>query len=80
VGIFAGHIERDAALMPEAFGATVDDPRMKMFILKPEDQASLDTLRAIYPRGHAQLQKSDQPGKDFVLFLTPASADSLPQP
>lgn len=78
VAIFAGHIERDAALLPEAIPDTAAETRMKMFILKPEDLGNLDTLRQLYPRGRANLHRSDQAGKDFMIFLVPAAGDVLP--
>lgn len=78
VAIFAGHIERDPAILPDALPETVSDPRMKMFIVKPEDSASLETLRRLYPHGRVQFRASEQPMKDFLLFLVPAGAEALP--
>lgn len=76
VAIFAGHIERDPAVLPEQLADTTADPRMKMFLLKPEDTASLDTLRQLYPQGRAELHKSPQDQKDFMIFLAPASIEA----
>lgn len=76
VAIFAGHIERDPAILPEQLADTTADPRMKMFLLKPEDTASLDTLRQLYPQGRADLHKSSQDQKDFMIFLAPASIET----
>jgi hypothetical protein len=78
VAIFAGHIQRDPAILPEQLPDTAADPRMKMFIVKPEDSASLNILRQIYPQGRAQIQRSAQPLKEFVLFLVPSRTDALP--
>ena len=47
------------------------DLRMKLFMLKPEDQASLVELRSLYPNGVESTYHSKYPGKDFILFLTP---------
>jgi hypothetical protein len=54
------------------------DARMKLFIVKPEDTAALQQLRQLYPLGNAELRRSDQPGKDFVLFLVPGQSNLLP--
>lgn len=78
VAIFAGHIQRDPAILPERFGDTLAETRMKMFILKPEDAADLEALRKLYPEGRAELQRSPQPQKDFLLFLVPAMNETLP--
>ena len=78
VGIFAGNIDRDPALLPGSIPDTIPDPRMKMFILKPEDTQTLETLSQIYPEGQAEFRKSEQINKDFVLFLVPAKTGQLP--
>jgi 4-amino-4-deoxy-L-arabinose transferase-like glycosyltransferase len=78
VAIFAGHIRRDPGIMPERLTDTAMDARMKLFIVKPEDTAALQQLRQLYPLGNAELRRSDQPGKDFVLFLVPGQSNLLP--
>lgn len=77
VAIFAGHIQRDPGLLPEQIPQTAADPREKMFIIKPEDQTDLDTLRQVYPNGRAEIHHSPLQGKDFIVFLVPAQQDSL---
>jgi hypothetical protein len=78
IAIFAGHIERDPGILPEHLADTLSEPRMKLFILKPEDSASMDQLRQLYPLGRATLMHSEQPGKDFVLFLVPTQQENFP--
>jgi hypothetical protein len=78
VAIFAGDIDRDPGILPEHLVDTLSEPRIKLFILKPEDSASLGQLRQLYPLGRATLTHSEQPGKDFVLFLVPAQQENFP--
>ena len=78
VAIFAGHIERDPAILPEQIPQTAADPRMKMYLVKPEDITSLDALRNLYPQGRAEFHRSPQAGKDFVTFLVPSNNNVLP--
>ncbi len=70
VGIASGYPTRDMAIFPEDFAMTLDIPGNKLFILNPEDSASLAQLQAIYPAGRYWLRKSAYPGKDFVVFMT----------
>lgn len=72
VAIFAGYIERDPGILPEQIAATLSDPREKLYLLKPEDTASLALLQQDYPNGRAEIHHSPQAGKDFVQFLVPA--------
>lgn len=71
VGINAGFPEKDYALWPEGFTATLYQPGVKLFILKVEDVANLELLYKLYP--HAVLYFYDVPreGKDFYGFFVP---------
>ncbi len=71
VGIRAGVPGRDYALWPEQLSETLDDPRVKMFIFKPEDTIALETLRDLYPSGSMQLYDSPIEGKDFNIYFVP---------
>jgi hypothetical protein len=71
VGIEAGFPAKDYALAPDHLADTLSDARMKLFMLKPEDQASLLKLRSLYPGGVESTYHSKYPGKDFILFLVP---------
>ncbi|MBC8506762.1 MAG: glycosyltransferase family 39 protein [Anaerolineales bacterium] len=71
VGIKAGFPERDYALWPEQLSETLDDPRVKMFLFKPEDTTALETLRDLYPLGSIQLYDSEIEGKNFYIYFVP---------
>lgn len=71
VGINAGYPLKDYALWPEQFSDTVDDRRTKLFVVKPEDSASIELLRGFYPDGSLWLHKSVLEGKDFYLYFAP---------
>lgn len=78
VAIFAGHIDRDPGIMPEQIPATTADPRMKLYLLKPEDTADLMLLQTYYPDGQMEVHHSPQAGKDFVQFIVPARTVPAP--
>jgi len=71
VGINAGYPLKDYALWPEDFEKTLEQPGPKLFILKPEDQAALEKLRALYPAGSLYYYDSHREGKDFLIFFVP---------
>ncbi len=71
VGIRAGFPQRDYALWPDQIPSTLDDPRVKMFLFKPEDTTALETLRDLYPLGSMQLYDSKIEGKDFYIYFVP---------
>lgn len=71
VGINAGYGVTDFALWPEDFQKTLDNPRAKMFLVKPEDTAALAALREIYPRGIVTRYESRVESKDFLIFFVP---------
>jgi hypothetical protein len=75
---WAGIPNRDMALWPESFAATVDMPGPKLFIVKANtedptvnDQQSLDSLKALYPTGQLRLFDSEIAGHDFWMFFVP---------
>jgi len=71
VGIRAGVPLKDYALWPDQLSQTLDDPRVKLFIFKPEDTTALETLRELYPSGSMQLYDSAIESKDFSLYFVP---------
>lgn len=77
VGINAGYPLKDYALWPENFSETLQQTESKMFILKPEDTASLLQLQGIYPQGTYWLFRDpirngfQVEGKDFIIFFVP---------
>ena len=73
VGIRAGFPKRDYALWRENIGDTLSDPRAKLFLVKPEDQETIDLLRDLYPTGVLRLYKSQSEGRDFYMYSVPPS-------
>ncbi len=71
VGINAGFPFKDYALWPENFSETLSETRAKLFVLKPEDQESLETLKTMFPEGVSWLHRVRREGKDFVLLFVP---------
>lgn len=71
VGINAGYPEKDYAIWPDQFNLTVPVTGAKLFIVKADDTADLETLKQLYPTGFATLHTNPYPGKDFYAFLVP---------
>jgi hypothetical protein len=71
VGIQSGDPTRDAVILQDQIAGTLSDPRPKLFLVKPEDQASLTLLRQLYPNGNLQLFDSKVETKDFYMFFVP---------
>jgi hypothetical protein len=72
VGINAGYPRTDYAIWPDHFQDTKADPRAKLFLVKPEDTAGLDSLRQLYPQGVSTTYVSKVQDHDFLLFFVPA--------
>lgn len=79
VGINAGYPLKDYALWPESFQETLSEPGAKLFIVKMEDELSLESLRLLYPKGSYYLQTSEYEGKEFWVFLVPAEPGNQPE-
>jgi hypothetical protein len=73
VGMMSGQITRDVALPIERLPETVSDPRPKLFILHPQDSASVAALQERYPQGNLSTYTSKTPTKDFLIFTVPAT-------
>ncbi len=71
VAIESGNINYEPYVYPDRLQQTQANIGEKLFLVKPEDLASLDTLKALYPKGVATLQTGDSPGRDFWTFFTP---------
>ena len=71
VGIRAGFPEKDYALWRENISDTVNDPRPKLFLVKPEDTETIDLLQSLYPEGVLRLYRSSVQGRDFYIFTVP---------
>ncbi len=71
VAIQAGYPTRDFALFVEQLPLIQAEPRAKLFILRPDDQAAIAALPATFPRGWFQLIDSQTETKDFLIFIVP---------
>ena len=71
VGMRAGYPLRDYALWRENIPETVDDPRPKLYLVKPEDTETLELLRSLYPTSVERLFQSQVPGRDFYMVSVP---------
>ena len=71
VGIRAGYPERDYALWPENIIDTLDDPRTKLYLVKPEDTETINLLKMYYPTGVLRLYESQVAGRDFYMYSVP---------
>jgi len=72
VGIRAGFPNRDYALRREDIIETVDDPRTKLYLSKPEDTETLHLLKKTYPEGTLRFYVSKVEGRDFYVYSVPA--------
>lgn len=68
VGLNAGFPTRDFAIAPEQLPATTSQPGAQVFIVYPEDQGAIKTLKQLYPAGDLRRYDSKVPGKNFLLF------------
>jgi hypothetical protein len=68
VAVNAGEPGRDLAIPPENLAHTTAASGAKLFLIKPEDESAIQTLRALYPQGSLQLYES-RVDKDFLIFL-----------
>jgi len=68
VGIHAGFPGIDFALWKEELTMSASLEGEKLFILKPEDQVALDTIKSLYPDAQEEIFYSRTPGKDFIII------------
>ncbi|MEZ0395439.1 MAG: glycosyltransferase family 39 protein [Anaerolineales bacterium] len=71
-GVWAGIPNRDFAIWPEQIESTLLLAGPKMFLLRPDDAAGLETLQRLYPQGEFQRYASRQPSHDFLIYFVPA--------
>jgi hypothetical protein len=76
VGMNAGYATRDFAIWPESFTTTLDKQGTKLFIIKPEDTESINSLQELYPESVINRYESKVPGKDFFIFLVIPNVNS----
>ncbi len=70
-GVWAGIPNRDFALWQENLAESLTAPSPKLFLLKPEDTASLATLQRLYPNGVVNRYNAEVVGHDFLIFNVP---------
>ncbi len=72
-GVWAGIPNRDFAIWPQDFAATVTVQGPKLFIVDVQDTADIEGLGALYPQGiwSRFISKTKLPGKDFMIFFIP---------
>jgi hypothetical protein len=71
VGINAGYPQKDYALWLDTIEATLEEPRAKLFIIKPEHVEAVDKVRSLYPSGSLYFYDVELEGKDFLLYFVP---------
>ncbi|MCE9646518.1 MAG: glycosyltransferase family 39 protein [Chloroflexi bacterium] len=67
-GVWAGIPNRDFALWPEGFAATVNIPGPKLIIYKLEDVETEKALKVLYPNGDFSRYTSSYADKDFMVL------------
>lgn len=73
IAISAGDITwRNAILDINQVQAHAGDPAAKLYLVHPDDEASLATLRSTFPDSQVIRYESDRPGKDFMVVFVPA--------
>ena len=71
VGMQAGYPLRDFAIQPDQIAETVNDPRPKLFLARPDDDEGLQMLHMIYPEGVLQEYASQVENHNFYLYFVP---------
>ncbi len=78
VGMNAGYPIRDTVIYIDHFQETVSDPRAKLFLIKPEDQAAIAALRQLYPQGSLKEYISQVETKNFLMYFVPPTDQGQP--
>ena len=71
VGIESGLPTKNFAIEREELPTTLDVKGKKLFIVKDEDQETLDVLHNLYPNGLTEMFDSPLEGKDFWIYTVP---------
>jgi hypothetical protein len=86
VAINAGNLTLDPAVFPAQrpgepkLQTLAGEERPQLFILNPQDAASVQELRELFPDGRLSRFVSATEGKDFLIYLVPAARDLEPLP
>jgi len=70
--IWAGIPNRDMALWPDRLADSLSWSGPKLFIVKLDDQSTLDALQGLYPHGSTSRYEGGTDNFDFMLFFVPA--------
>jgi hypothetical protein len=70
-GVWAGIPNRDFAVWPQNLADTLQAQGPKLFMVKPEDQATVEALRQLYPPGVLSRYTSATPNHDFLIYFVP---------
>ncbi len=70
-GVWAGIPNRDFAKWRERLYETLDVPAPKLFLVKPEDEETVEALKSLYPQGTLSRYTSAVEGHDFLIFFVP---------
>jgi hypothetical protein len=68
-GVWAGIPNRDFALWPEDLPKSLLVPAPKMILYRPDDLATENALKQLYPNGTFTRFASSYPGKDFMILM-----------
>lgn len=68
VGVNAGEPRRDFAIQPENLADTAAFSGAKLFMVKPEDESTIQILQSLYPQGSMHTYES-RVDKDFLIFM-----------
>jgi hypothetical protein len=71
VGMHAGQPKWDYAIWADEFETIQAEPRSMLFILNPQDTASLEELRRLFPDGVQSTRASELEGKDLIQYFVP---------
>jgi hypothetical protein len=71
VAINSGFPGMDYGIMPENLAQTQANPGAKLFLIYLTDEATVNTLKGLYPNGWLQTYDSAREGKDFLVYFVP---------
>jgi hypothetical protein len=75
VGMHAGNPTRDYAIFPEHLPDLALDPGPHMFLVNPNDSASIEKLEDLFPQGWLTFYESEYDYKDFLIYISPPAND-----
>ena len=76
IGIIAGHPLRNFVLFPEQVDGLPKSTSAQLFMIKPEDETSLNALTSAYPSGILEEYTSEVESKNFLLYYVPQTPDN----